>query len=192
MMTRSTVAAVAAAFLLLPAVSFSQSLGSAAQKEKDRHKKNQEAGVKAKTVTDDDLVANRPADAPAPSSSSPSSSSSSTPADRSGTVTGVVPPSNDDAEAGRRLVLETQWRTRMAVARTRLEKAKKTHDTFTKMSLVPGEEYVDERGRAVATSAEQLQRLTAQAKAEMDAAQKNLDDLEERARRENVPPGWLR
>src|SRR5262249_59654531 len=91
----------AVALCLLPMVSAGQSLGSAAKKEKDRHKKNQEAGVKARTVTDDDLAANRPADAPAPSSSS-SSTPASPPAERSGTAVGVVPPpSNDDAEAGR-------------------------------------------------------------------------------------------
>src|SRR5262249_41574218 len=182
----------AVALCLLPMVSAGQSLGSAAKKEKDRHKKNQEAGVKARTVTDDDLAANRPADAPAPSSSS-SSTPASPPAERSGTAVGVVPPpSNDDAEAGRRAAQESQWRSRMASARARLDRAKKTYDTLTKMSLVPGEEYVDEKGRAVVTSAEQLQKLTAQAKAEVDAAQKSLDDFEERARRENVPPGWLR
>jgi hypothetical protein len=181
----------AMALCLLPLVCSGQSLGSAAQKEKDRRKKNQEAGVKARTVTDDDLAASRPADAPAPSSSS-SSTTASPPAERSGTAAGVVPPSNDDAESGRRAAQEMEWRSRMVAARARLEKAKKTHDALSKMSLVPGEEYVDERGRAVVTSAEQLQRLTAQAKAEVDAAQRNIDDLEERARRENVPPGWLR
>jgi hypothetical protein len=38
----------------------------------------------------------------------------------------------------------------------------------------------------------ELQKLTADAKAELDAAQKALEDLEEEARRANVPPGWLR
>ena len=39
---------------------------------------------------------------------------------------------------------------------------------------------------------EQLQAMVAQAKANMLAAQKALDDLEERARRQSIPPGWLR
>jgi hypothetical protein len=57
---------------------------------------------------------------------------------------------------------------------------------------VPGYEYVDERGRAVIRSVEELQKLTATAKAELGAAEKALDDLLEEARRANVLPGWLR
>src|SRR5262249_59000971 len=107
----------AVALCLLPMVSAGQSLGSAAKKEKDRHKKNQEAGVKARTVTDDDLAANRPADAPAPSSSS-SSTPASPPAERSGTAVGVVPPpSNDDAEAGRPAAPEAERGGRVAPPR---------------------------------------------------------------------------
>jgi hypothetical protein len=60
------------------------------------------------------------------------------------------------------------------------------------MNLVPGYEYQDEKGRTVTRSVDELQRMTAAAKAELDAAEKALADLRERARRAGVPPGWLR
>jgi hypothetical protein len=41
-------------------------------------------------------------------------------------------------------------------------------------------------------SIEQLQGLTARAKADLDEAQEALDDLLQQARRAGVPPGWLR
>jgi hypothetical protein len=178
---------------LLPAVCLAQSLGSAAEKEKERRKKNQDAGVKARTVTDADLKASHPADA-APPDTPPSASRpvpASDAADAAPAIS-LLPPPPDDRESQQRAALEAQWRARMAPARARLEKAKKSYDTLSKMSLVYGEEYVDDNGRTVVSSAEELQRLTARAKAELDAAQKNVDDLEEKARRENVPPGWLR
>jgi hypothetical protein len=170
----------AVALLLLPVFSFPQSLGSAAQKEKDRRKKNQEAGVKARTVTDEDLAGSQGSGAAR--KTEPAASAPVTP----------PPPPPEDHESQRRAARETEWRERMAQARARLDKARKSYDTLSQMSLVSGEAYVDERGRTVVSSVEQLQRLTAEAKAELAAAQKAIDDLEDRARREGVPPGWLR
>jgi hypothetical protein len=60
------------------------------------------------------------------------------------------------------------------------------------LNLVPGYVYQDDRGRTVIGSVEELQKLTAAAKAELDAAEKAKEDLFEEARRANVPPGWLR
>ncbi len=56
-----------------------------------------------------------------------------------------------------------------------------------------GRDVVDTRtGKTLVRDKEQLQRLVAEAKASMVAAQKALDDLEESARRQSIPPGWLR
>jgi hypothetical protein len=60
------------------------------------------------------------------------------------------------------------------------------------MNLVPGYEYVDAKGMPAIRSVEELQALTARAKAELEAAQKSLEDLLEQARHASVPPGWLR
>jgi hypothetical protein len=80
----------------------------------------------------------------------------------------------------------------MAQAQARRERARKTYEGLTRMYLVNGEYYVDARGRTVIGSVEQLQRLTARAKAELEAAEKAVETLEEQARRAGVPPGWLR
>ncbi len=169
--------------LALPAVGLGQSLGAAAQKEKDRRKKNQESGVKAKVVTDEDMAAAHQ-DAPK-TEASPSPPRSL-----------FAPPqgeteSSDSSERVRKQQ-EASWRARMTQANARLERAKKAYDTLSQMYLAPGEYYVDEKGRAVILSAEELQRMTARAKAELEAAQKAVENLEDEARRANIPPGWLR
>jgi hypothetical protein len=84
------------------------------------------------------------------------------------------------------------WRGRVNQARARVERARQAYQKLAGMNLVPGYEYQDERGRTVIASIEQLQGMTAAAKAELDAAEKALADLLEEARRANVPPGWLR
>lgn len=169
--------------LVLPALGLGQSLGAAAQKEKERRKKNQETGVKAKVMTDEDVAAVHQ-DAPATAASpSPRPSLFASPQD------------DTRSEGGSdrvRKQQETRWRERMAQANARLERARKRYETLSQMYLAQGEYFADEKGRAVISSAEQLQRLTAQAKAELEAAQKAIDNLEDEARRAGVPPGWLR
>ena len=80
----------------------------------------------------------------------------------------------------------------MADAKARIEAARKKHQAMASLTLVPGYEYVDDRGRTAIRDVEHLQALTAQAKAELDATEKALEDLLEEARRAGVPPGWLR
>ena len=73
-----------------------------------------------------------------------------------------------------------------------MERARRSYQTLAGMNLVPGYEYPDEKGRTVVHSVDELQRLTAAAKAGLDAAEKAPADLRERARRAGIPPGWLR
>ena len=80
----------------------------------------------------------------------------------------------------------------MAAARERVDKTRRAHETLAGMHLVPGYQYADSSGRTVIRSVEELQGLTARAKAEREAAEQALEDLLEQARRANVPPGWLR
>ena len=80
----------------------------------------------------------------------------------------------------------------MADAHARVAKARQRVTYFEGLNLVPGYEYLDDTGRPVITSVEQLQGLTRRAKAELAAAEKALDDLSEEARHASVPPGWLR
>jgi hypothetical protein len=170
--------------LLVPALAVGQSMDDAAQKEKERRKKLQQAGVSAKVITDAELkanhgsVANDPKAPPATTSPQPSAAkppAAPTPA-----------PTPNPREQ------EESWRHRVVEAQGRLGEAKEHYDFLNSLSLGPGESYVDENGKPLITSLEQLRRLIAEAKANVDAAQKALDDLLETAREQGVPPGWLR
>lgn len=177
-----------AAFLLwlCPTLVLGQSLADVARKEKERRQRNEESGVKPLVVTDEELktgkgeLANDP-DAPGmyePAAERPVRGSRARTAEPAG--------SRGDADEG-------SWRGRKASAVARLEAARQKHDTFSQMWLAPaGEYYVDRKTGRRIESVGELQKLTAGAKAELDAAQKALDDLEEEARRAGIPPGWLR
>lgn len=172
--------------LLVPAVAGAQGLGDAAKKAQAQRKQTQQQGSKARTYTEDELralppIANAGDDAEA--------SDASSPAVENGSAAG-----GSGRDPGERLRKqdEQMWRSRVATANQRLAAAQKAYQTLSGMTLVPGYVYVDQNGRTVIHSVEQLQAMTARAKANLDAAQKALDDLLEQARRANVPPGWLR
>jgi hypothetical protein len=192
------VVVVTVAVLALPSITGAQGLGDASKKEKAR--REQTKVPKAKTYTQEDLaalppVANEPAsttgeEAPPPAASLPAPSRGE----------GAQPSASGEPifqEEGSSPVEnvrgdERLWRGRVAQARARVERAQRRHQMLAGLNLVPGYEYQDERGRTVISSVEQLQGLTAAAKAELEAAEKALADLLEEARRANVPPGWLR
>jgi len=183
-LARVIVLAAAGALALSPAAG-AQGLGDASKKEKQR--REQSKAPPARTYTQEELaklppVANEgdaASRAAAPPPARPAASGASRP----------VPPDDEEKTRARD---EGVWRSRVARAQARVEKARSAHATLAGMNLVPGYEYVDERGRTVIGSIGELQQLTAKAKAELDAAEKALQDLLEEARRANVPPGWLR
>lgn len=171
------------AIVLLPALTFGQSLGELAKKEKERRKKNQEQGVKARTITDEQVstASDTPPPPPPPESSAKTASSDTTAAGAATTGASSKPP-----------LKEEEWRYRVAEARTRVQRARERCDYLSGLSLVPGEYYVDEKGNPVISSLGQLQSMVREANAEREAAEKALADLLEEARRAGVPPGWLR
>lgn len=166
----------------IPVPGQAQSLGSAAEKEKQRRQKNKEAGVQARVVTDEQMAAERPEAVASPSPSPPAAAS---------TAPTQAESAEPDSSQVRRQQ-EEQWRARMAKAQARLDAARKRHEAVSQLYMTHGEYYVDDKGRTVIASAAQLQQMVAQAKAELDAAQRALENLEEDARRAGVPPGWLR
>jgi hypothetical protein len=182
--------AAALALLALPATAPAQGLGDAAKKEKDRRASS--PAPKGRTYTQEELaklppVANEPGPAPegAPVAAAPSTAPAAAP----------VPAADAqavDEEAERRAEAEESWRARVAEARQKVDAARKKHDALASLNLVPGYEYVDASGRTLIGSVGQLQALTARAKADLEAAERELEDLLEAARRANVPPGWLR
>lgn len=197
-MRRPRVLAGGVALLLLaPLVVAAQGLGDASKKEKAR--REQAKAPKAKTYTQEDLatlppVANDPAassgeSAPPPVASAPLNAGETAPPDTTGET--ALPDQSSGAGDGARND-ENVWRGSVAQAKARVERARRTYQRLAGMYLVPGYEYQDAKGRTAIGSVEELQRLTAAAKAELDVAAKALADLLERARRAGVPPGWLR
>jgi hypothetical protein len=173
---------VAVLLLCLPSLAAGQSLGEAARKEAERREKNKKAGVKAKSYTDQDLPASGtkpPAGAPG----EPADTPVSTPQRESSEV-------EDESES--RAQAEAQWRERLAELTARRDKARTLHEELSKLWLVGGERYVDDKGRVVIASLDDLRTKIARAKERWDAAEKALEDLHEEARRAGIPPGWLR
>ena len=170
-----------ALLMLLPAVVSAQSLGQVAEKEKKRREQNEKTGTKAPVITEEELKNNKGQLANDPNDASATANlAASTPyASR-----GSSAPTGRDEQA---------WRARAAAARARLAQATRTYEALNSQYLAPGESFVNRKtGQMVVRDREQLQQLVAQAKAQMVAAQKALDDLEDSARRQNIPPGWLR
>ena len=187
--------------LTLPALALPQSLGEAARQEAERRKKVQSEGPTAPVVGEEALNKARAARHDNATSEAPPVSHAS-PADRSdghgeagvaGTARARSTDTNDlERERAQRARDERMWRERVAAATARVQTARARYDAVKDMSLAPGQAFVDRNGRAVVRSPDHLQRIVANARAELDAADKALDDLLEAARREGIPPGWLR
>jgi hypothetical protein len=173
------------ALLTVPSFASAQSLGDAARKEELRRQKNKEQGVKAPVFDDTKIAPKKPAPSPTPSPGA--SLAAAAPA---AAVSAERDPS--DAEAEERKQQEEIWRGRMTAARVKRDAARRRYDELTKLSLVPGESYIDHDGRIVIRNLEHLQELVARAKAELDTAEAAIDEIEDAARRAGALPGWLR
>lgn len=181
--------------VLAPALASSQSLGEAARREQERRRRVEDAGQKARVITEGELNAGRTAP---PAATKDEGAVARVPEGDEGAAReedgGVFnPPSAARFPAGDpRRDQEDMWRQRMQEARNRVEHARRRHEALSELTMVPGKIYYDENHRAVITSVEQLQQLTAEALADVKAAEQAVEDLEESARRAGVPPGWLR
>jgi hypothetical protein len=180
---------VAAALLALPPIAGAQGLGDASKKEKAR--REQSKAPKTKTYTQDDTLGLPPV-----ANETPDTSSASAPPPAGGSGDLIFPSARESSAGGSsenaRRGEEAQWRARVARAQARVEESRKRYEDLAAKNLVPGYEYQDSRGRTTIHSIEELQAMTARAKADLEAAEKALADLLEEARRASVPPGWLR
>jgi hypothetical protein len=164
---------------LLTGVASAQSLGDAALKERERREKLKQKGDRAAVVTNDELQANKGSVANDPNA---------TPAaPREAQLAATKPGLEPDRKAG-----EEEWRRKMALAHERITKAQEQYDYWKGQYLAPNDYFVDQDGKKVVGSVESLRKVIAEAKAELEKANAALAALEEQARRENVPPGWLR
>lgn len=159
-----------------------QSMSDASQKERERREKLKGKGERAAVVTSDDLKANKGSLANDPQAATAASAPP-------GAVPARAPRATPEPD---RQASEEEWRQRFSLAREQVEKWQKHYDYWNAQYLAPNEYFVDENGKKLVGSAENLRKLIAEAKANLDSAKAALAALEEQARRENVPPGWLR
>jgi hypothetical protein len=177
---------------LLPAPGSAQSLGAAARKEEERRQKNKEKGVKA-PLFDDSKIAKKDAASPTPAASPGTAAAGAAPAAPvPATPETSYESGGSDAEAEQRKRQEEMWRSRMIQARARRDTAKRKYDYVSELSLSAGESYVDDDGRVVIRDLDHLREMIAKARAEYEAAEQAIVDLEDSARRAGALPGWLR
>ncbi len=185
--------ALVACSLVVAASSSAQSLADVARKEEARRKAIK---TPSKVYTDADLK-RAPATsqsqnaAPAPASAAPG---------QAGASAAAQPTTGGEPKAGEKQPEpekdEAWWRSRITEARAKLERSKLLADAMqTRINSLtndwaarddPAQRALlaQERARAIG----ELQRL----KDEIDAATKEIADIEEEARVAGVPPGWLR
>jgi nucleotide-binding universal stress UspA family protein len=154
-----------AVLMALADVLAGQSMGEAAQRERERRARI--AKKPAPSYTDSDLVARR-GDRPVPASPSPSPGASPAPA----------PPLEDEHDVRARQ--EAEWRARFEAARERVRQAEAAAwHTVVETVFVSGIP-VQQHVRKFAETPE------------LRAANQALADLEEQFRRTGLPPGWSR
>lgn len=181
----------------LGSAAFAQSLGDVAKRERERREKNKEQGVAVREISEeeifgeDDTAAQEDdgADEPPEEAAEASPEATAFEIDEEPGRGGVE--ELDRARAERRRQ-EVQWRTRIAEAKTRIERAKARKAQLDGLFLGEGERYVDVNGRVVIRSRAHLQQLVAEVAEELQAAEEALVALRDEARRAGVPPGWLR
>jgi hypothetical protein len=171
-------AGFAVAAVLVAGLASAQSMGDAAQRERERREKLKQKGDRSAVVASDELKGNKGALANDPNAAAPAPGSAS-------------PPPRASREPERRAG-EQEWRKRMTLARERAARAQEQYDYWSSQHLGPSEYFVDQDGKKVIGSVESLRKVIAEARAELDKASAELTALEEQARRENVTPGWLR
>ena len=175
---------------LLPALVAAQSLGEVAAQERARRAKEKEKGEKrAKVFTDSDLPSSASGDKPADAGAAPPEAEPS------------VPPSERPSANEPDQSPEALWRGRAAQARQGLQAAQQAIASAEadvdriKQDLNPMSTTFSQDPNVLQRRQGEL--TQAQARAEMArqglvSAQKAYEDFLEQARRENVPPGWVR
>jgi hypothetical protein len=187
------------AFLLTLLVSpgYAQSLGDAAAREKAKRQKK--GPPSAPVMTDEDLKATRPPGQSGKTgdsaSSTPSSSTSGEGGSREG---GSRRNEGREGESSSTGGNEAMWRERAQSQRNAIAAAEKAiQDNQDKLNrLMMDREPIalgdPNRLQTIERMKAETQRALEQAQLQRAEAQKALQDLEEEARRNNVPPGWLR
>ncbi len=183
-MNMRTIATLAG--LLFAATSVAaQSLADVARAEQERRK----AVTKpSKVYTNNDLGSR--GDSPAPPPSSAASASGDTPAAK------APEPQPAEASGTKDTRDEKYWRTRIADARTALQRSQGFVEALQSQINALTTEFVnmDDPARRAVIEKKRIAAITEQdrLKGEIEAQTKAIAAIEDEARRAGVPPGWLR
>ncbi len=178
--------------VLAPVLVSGQSLSDVAQKERERRQKLKVSGASAQVITEEALKTNKGSLANDPGAAQPSPPPTTEPGAASSAVRAASPTPRPPAAAGPTVVSEQEWRGRAAETRRRIAERQRRYDYVSSLRSGPGESFLDETGKRVVASPENLAQAFAAAQLQLDAARKDMEDLQEAARRANVPPGVLR
>ncbi len=198
-----------------------QSLAEIAKKEEERRKAakataaakpSKDKDKTQKTLTNKDLVPTEPGAPPPPAAQAPPPSAGGQPP-----ATGAQPPTHSHADEAKpqspsqhqaptaqspaaadegAAKDEKYWRTRMTTARGNLQRQELFLEALQSRVNALTTDFVNrddpaQRAQIAADRQKALGEMEAVRK-EIDAAKKQLADLEEEARKAGVPPGWLR
>jgi hypothetical protein len=173
--------------LVLPALALGQSLGDAARKERARREKTEKTDHASPTFTEDDLAATKGQIANDPGTADAAAEREGEASRRTEAPTPSVAP-----EPSTMLRQEAYWRGRARQARGRVATADRRYKALQKMILYGQPLMYDSNGRRVIYSIYAMKERADEAKAELRAAEKALEDLADEARRAGALPEWLR
>ena len=175
----------------MPLAANAQSLGELAKKEQERREKVRKAGVSTKTLTESDLANTKGTvvDARATEGGEAAGSETASAPAEAGAA-GATPAAG--SEETPRETPEESWKRRVGHARARVAHAQQQHDYMQQVLRSGQPTMIDENGRRVMYSNQQLKAKADAAQAALTTAQTALDNLLEEARRQGAQPGWLR
>src|SRR5262245_30264295 len=183
-----------ACVLALPALAAPQSLGDAARKERERREAVEKNTPPVRTVTDEDLAANKGevANRPEPARVEP-------PQDDEGRNPDLPPdsvkplyPITAERKGAPQESPEDYWRGRVAAAQERIARAEGRHMSLQRQIHFGQPRRYNENGQVVIYSQQTMKERADAAEAELLAAKQALEDLYDEARRAGALPGWLR
>ena len=187
-----------------PALPAGQSLGELARKERERRDENKTQGVVAREFAEgeifeeeeeEDSDAEEGEDVAASENGNDTDSGPEAAKSRSSVGLDAAlddPESTRENESRDRSRREADFRGRYKTAKQRVAAAQERKQTLDGIHVVEGLQYVDENGNTVIESLEHLRRLVQDADRELQAAGEAVKALEEEARRQSYPKGWLR
>jgi len=170
-----------------------QSLAELAKKEQDRRKA---APPATKVYTDDDL---KKITVPGGAPPAPAQDPGAKPADASGKTGAADGKGGDaakDADKDKAAPTEAEWRAKMSTAREELRRNEMFADALqSRINGLTADFTARDDPYQRAQIADDRQKALAEldsVKRQIENGKKKITDIEEEARRANVPPGWIR